>query len=88
MDQKIGRYTTKGLSRKWPLVTLVYILDTARVNTTRMSAIAAGSDPRTVDSFKTGWKLAMELVLPLFIENRSKNGLTSKVFAKNRHNAW
>ena len=81
VDQKIGRYSTKTVSQRWSLVAFYYMLDTLRVNATTLYAKATRTDPRKVDSFKVGWELVLELVLP-YIRARSKNGLTTAVVQK------
>ena len=81
VDQKISFYSCKPKSRKWTIVAFSYLMDTCRVNASTIMALNNGIDPRKLNSFNFGFDLVLELVRP-FIEQRSRNGLTSDIVRK------
>ena len=52
VDQRMDTYTTKSKSRKWTRVTLAYILDTIRVNSSTVVTLISNNNPKSSDSFK------------------------------------
>ena len=81
IDQKMGTYTTKVKSNKWTLNAFCYILDTIRVNSCTVHALANGKDPKAVNMFDYGADMADALVRP-YVDVRSRNGLQSLVQSK------
>ena len=82
MDQRIGSYSLKTMSRKWSVVNFPYNLDTIRVNSQTLRALNTGRGPRKVDSLDCGWNLAMAMI-ELHLEGRKQAlGLTKKAKAK------
>ena len=45
IDQKMGTYTTKIKSNRWTLTAFCYLLDTIRVNSCTLYALANNKDP-------------------------------------------
>lgn len=78
VDQKMMYYSCKAKSRKWTIVAFSYLLDTCRVNASTVLNLNQDKDLQKLSSFDFGFNLVMDLVRP-FIENRSRNGLTSDV---------
>ena len=54
IDQKMGSYTTKSKTRKWPKVAFAYLVDTIRVDASTVYALANKMDPKKVSSFGFG----------------------------------
>ena len=81
MDQKIGKYSTKCTTQRWPLVSFFFVLDTARVNATTLHALAMNEDPRKADSYKQGWELAKSFILP-WVMMRPRTGLQTPILEK------
>ena len=81
MDQRMGSFTTSTKSNRWPLKMLSYLLDVSRVNAQTVSSLNSSQDPRTTDSFRFGWDLAMSLVKPQMII-RKPSVTNKKVLAK------
>ncbi|KAL5248815.1 hypothetical protein ACHWQZ_G017867 [Mnemiopsis leidyi] len=48
----------------WTVAVFSYLLDTTRVNTQTFVSLNIGKDPRKVNSFDFGHKLAMDLIAP------------------------
>ena len=61
VDQRIAIYSTRTKSAKWTRSALSFVLDTARVNSATLFAIATGVSPRSIDSFEFAWDLANSL---------------------------
>ena len=78
IDQKMGSYTTKSKTRKWPKVAFAYLVDTIRVNASTVYALANKMDPKKVASFDFGVKLAEALIKP-YVSIRSTSGLSKSV---------
>ena len=81
VDQKIGSYTCKAKSPKWKMITLYYILDTIRINTTTLLALTEKKDTKKMKSFNVRWELAMSLVVPNILR-RKRNGLNASIQRK------
>ena len=60
----MGTYTTKIKSNRWTLTAFCYLLDTIRVNSCRLYALANNKDPKSVNSFDYGTEMAEALVRP------------------------
>ena len=58
------------------------MLDVIRINCQSIHSLNHLLDPRKVDSFDFGWKLAMELVLPQMQARRGKSGLQKNITEK------
>ena len=74
MDQRIGNYTTKSKSIKWPKVVWYFALDTACRNSQTISNLNNGIHPRTSDSYEHQMGLSKALITPQ-IEHRPMKGL-------------
>ena len=81
VDQRIAMYSTRTKSAKWTRSALSFVLDTARVNSATLFAIATGVSPHSIDSFEFAWDLANSLVLPL-ARSRPVQGLPNAVQLK------
>ena len=81
VDQRIAMYSTRTKSAKWTRSALSFVLDTARVNSATLFAIATGVSPHSIDSFEFAWDLANSLVLPL-ARSRPVQGLPKAVQLK------
>ena len=81
VDQRIAMYSTRTKSAKWTRSALSFVLDTARVNSATLFAIATGASPHSIDSFEFAWDLANSLVLPL-ARSRPVQGLPKAVQLK------
>ena len=79
IDQKMGSYTVKSKSRRWPVVAFSYLFDTARVNANTIHNV--NTTPTT--AWKFGIELARQLVMP-HVRRRSTVGLTQPVLQKIR----
>ena len=62
VDQRIAMYSPRTKSAKWTRSALSFVLDTARVNSATLFAIATGVSPHSIDSFEFAWDLANSLV--------------------------
>lgn len=60
---------------------ILFLLDTCRVNSGTVYFLNKKKDPRKGNSFDFGWKLGIQLVLPL-IRSRLINGLSSLIQQK------
>ena len=60
---------------------ILFLLDTCRVNSGTVYFLNKKKDPRKGNSFDFGWKLGIQLVLPL-IRSRPINGLSSLIQQK------
>ena len=60
VDQKASQYTCKPKARKWKIATSFYILDTRRINSTRMMALKSKEDQHT-QTFDIGFELTKSL---------------------------
>ena len=74
-------YTTRAKSRRWVMVSLYYMLDTARVNAKTTWCMKEDIDMHKFDSFNFGWNLAKSLALP-HVSRRNVNGLSGMVQLK------
>jgi len=81
IDQKMGSYTTKSKGRRWTVAAFSYLLDSTRVNATTLYALANNLNPKKLDSFSIGTKIADHLIGP-FIQTRPRNGLQSPIIRK------
>lgn len=78
IDQRMGSYSCKPKSRRWPIVAFSYIVDTARVNASTLFALNNRKCPLKQDSFEFGMDLALSLITP-FINVRSLRRLGNSV---------
>jgi len=81
VDQRMANYSCKTKSIKWTLTAFSYVLDTCRVNAATVFTLNMKQDPRKQNSFKFGWDLAMDLILPE-IHRRPLTGLNSVIRSK------
>lgn len=81
VDQRVGFYSCKSKSPRWTMVAFFFLLDTCRVNSGTVYFLNKKKDPRKGNSFDFGWKLGMQLILPL-IRSRPINGLSSLIQQK------
>ena len=58
-----------------------YLLDTTRVNVQTLVSVNLGKDPRKVNSFDFGHKLAMELITP-YLYNRELTNVQQNIVLK------
>jgi len=76
IDQRMGTYSCKPKSRKWTMVAMLYIIDTARVNGSTIFAMKKEKKcPLKQDSFEIGMDIAMALITPL-VKTRSLTSLS------------
>ena len=64
VDQRMAFHTSKTKSRRWTMVALAYMIDTARVNSSTIYALNKNIDPVKEKSFEYGFELVMQLVKP------------------------
>ena len=81
VDQRVGFYSCKSKSPRWTMVAFFFLLGTCRVNSGTVYFLNKKKYPRKGNSFDFGWKLGMQLVLPL-IRSRPINGLSSLIQQK------
>ena len=54
IDLRMGYYSSKLKFPRWTVTTLLYLLDTCRINTSTIIAMNAGRNPRSQDAFQLG----------------------------------
>ena len=54
----MGTHTTKSKSQNWTRVSLAYILDTIRVNSSTVVTLTSNNNPKSTVRFKFGYELA------------------------------
>ena len=81
VDQRIGFYTCKAKSRRWPMTVFYYILDTIRVNSQTIHTMLGGGNPGKIQSIDVGFDLVMSLTKP-HMERRPLYGLQSNIIKK------
>jgi hypothetical protein len=64
VDQRMAFHTSKIKSRRWTMVALAYMIDTARVNSSTIDALNKNIDPVKQKFFEYGFELVMQLVKP------------------------
>ena len=82
-DKRAETYCCKPKSRKWTIVSLCYVLDMARINSSTILALNRNETPRksSVSSFDFCWNLVQSLAVP-FILSRPWTGLQKNVQLK------
>ena len=73
----MDKYTVSCKSRKWSRKLWCYVLDGTRINSQTILAKNKGQDPRSSDSAKFIWNLAVQLVRPHVEQRRTLKSLTS-----------
>ena len=74
-------YCSKPKCRRWPVAVFSYILDTTRVNIQTLVSLNSGKDPRKINSFEFGHKLAMALITP-HLYSRELSGVPRNILLK------
>ena len=64
VDQMVDQYTTATKSKRWTRKGFSYCIDVTRTNSQTVMAMNTNKNPRSVDSFRYGWLLALELIMP------------------------
>jgi hypothetical protein len=64
VDQRMAFHTSKTKSRRWTVVALAYMIDTARVNSSTIYALNKNIDPVKQKYFEYGYEMVMQLVKP------------------------
>lgn len=74
-------YSSKPKCRRWSVAVFSYIMDTTRVNIHTLIALNTGKEPRKVNSFDFGRKLAMDLLTP-HLYSRELTGVPQHIILK------
>ena len=64
---------------RWPLLGWAFMLDVTRVNSQTIYALNHKLDPRKIDSFSFGFKLAMALMTPNVLRRKEQKMLQLKI---------
>ena len=81
VDQRMGFYTCKFKSRKWPMVAFSYTVDIARVNSSTLFCLNGNKDSLKQSSFEFGMDIVCSLVGP-FIQQRNQSHLGPSIKRK------
>ena len=65
VDMRMQTFSVKPKSKRWPIASFSYILDTARVNSQTVNALNNGTDPRASVSFERINELGEALIIDL-----------------------
>lgn len=76
VDHRIGKYTTKAKSPRWPLNTFAFVLDTSIVNASTIFQELFPNDK--VSSREFMWDLAKQLILPHMQRRAAIPGIQGK----------
>lgn len=83
MDSRFSTssYCSKPKTRRWTIAFFSYVMDTLRVNIQTLVTLNNGKNPRSVNSFEFGKRLAMGLINP-FLQQRDISGLSHIILLK------
>ena len=82
MTGRCDANTTNTKTKKWTIKLLHYIEDISRVNAQTVYCLNRGIEPRSSDSWKFGWDLAFEMIMPHLKRRRNILGVQKSLILK------